>query len=124
MVLDWAAGDCRNFCVCVCWRRGGDAIVELAAAAAVWLAGARVLASVGIAGAVPALDWGTGRARAGAPWRTALARAVPEYESGGAGEVSAGDAGGVWVWRWREGGAVSFFPLFRTRSSLPLLPMA
>src|ERR1700722_5239008 len=95
MVLDGAAGDSRDGAVCLYWRGSGDALVELAASAAVRLAHAWLLASVGVAGAVPdsvrrTAPWGVGPT-----WWAPMARAVPEHEPGRAGEISAGHGGGL-----------------------------
>jgi hypothetical protein len=59
------------------------------------MADAWLLASAGIAGAVPDSVRRTAPRRAGRTWWAPMARAVPEYESGGAGEISSGDGRGL-----------------------------
>src|ERR1035438_363549 len=89
MVLDCAAGHCRDSAIYLRRRRSGNAPVELAAAATVRLADAWFLASVGTAGTVPdSVRW-IGRPRwAGRRSRPPLPRALQEHVAGGAGKVS------------------------------------
>src|ERR1039457_5989901 len=88
MVLDCAAGDCRDSAIYLRRRRSGDAPVELAAAATVRLADAWFLASVGTAGTVPDSVWWSGPWCTGRRTRPPLPRALQEHVAGGAGKVS------------------------------------
>src|ERR1700739_3500521 len=94
MVLDRSAGHCCDSAIFVCRRRGGDALVELAAASAVWLANAYLLASPGIAGAMPDSVWRARTWRAGASRRARVSRA-------GAGHGARG-GGRSFAKRWRR----------------------
>src|ERR1700752_3059673 len=89
MVLDCAAGDCGDSAIYLRGRRGGDASVELAAAAAVRMANARLLASPGITGPVPDFVRRAGRPRPRPP--APLARPLQEDDPGRAGEIPPSD---------------------------------
>src|SRR4029077_5961714 len=107
MVLDCAAGDCSNSTVYLCRRRSGDASVELAAAAAVRLANARLLASPGITGPVPDFVRRTRRARSRP--QAPLAGPLQEDDSGGGGKIPPSHGRRLWfrINQRREGNIVS-----------------
>src|SRR5579863_6654599 len=93
MVLDHSVRNHRNPAVSLCRRRSGDALVELAAASAVWLANAWLLASAGIAGLVPDPVWRTRPRRTRRPARPPLRSWLPQYVPGRAREVPQSDGG-------------------------------
>src|SRR5437899_2608555 len=90
MVLDCATGDCSDSAIYLRGRRGSDASVELAAAAAVRMANARLLASARITGPVPDSVRRTRRARPRP--QAPLARPLQEDDPRGARKIPPSDA--------------------------------
>src|SRR6266568_6430650 len=72
MDLDGAAGNTCDACICLHWRRDRNAAVELAAAAAVWLAPDYLLAGAWTVASLPYPVWRMGRL-----WRRKRAHASP-----------------------------------------------
>src|SRR5581483_3974792 len=91
MVLDCTFGNYRNSTVSICWWRGCEISVELAAASTIRMACAYFLASFGTAYLMPHFVWRTWPSQ----WTSRpprMARPLQTHDARGAREVSSRDA--------------------------------
>src|SRR6476660_3262759 len=121
MVLDCTVSNYWDPTFLVRWRRGGDALVELAAASAARMAHRGLLAGIGDAGAVPDFVRRNRRSqRTSRPPR--MERSLQTDDARRASEISPSDAAGIRIRSVRRPGCSPLSPAIAIRGRGTCVP--